>query len=113
MATSRGAPTILRDPVPDAPDPQALALAALGWVLRDDVRADRLLSLTGLTPDSLRARIGESALLAAVLEHLCAHEPELLASGEGVGVTPDALVAARDVLEAQASAHRADAAHSS
>jgi hypothetical protein len=47
--------TILRDR--SSPDPAAdvLALAALGWVLQDESRAERLLALTGLTPDELRA----------------------------------------------------------
>jgi hypothetical protein len=40
------------------PDPQELALAALGWVLAEGGRADRFLALTGLTPDSLRAGLG-------------------------------------------------------
>ncbi|MEL7445652.1 MAG: DUF3572 family protein, partial [Pseudomonadota bacterium] len=35
--------------------PQVLALAALGWMLSDDDRAQRYLSLTGLDPDSLRS----------------------------------------------------------
>ena len=31
-----------------------LALEALGWALADEKRAERLLSLTGLTPERLR-----------------------------------------------------------
>jgi hypothetical protein len=47
--------------------PEALALAALGWTLQDTARADRLLALTGLTPEDLRSQLGEPALLAAIL----------------------------------------------
>lgn len=75
-----------------------MALAALGWVLADDGRAERLLSLTGLTPDALRAGVGERATLAAVLDFLRAHEPDLLAASEAIGVDPTELASARDRL---------------
>ena len=38
-------------------DGETLALGALGWVLAEEARAERLLALTGLTPESLRARV--------------------------------------------------------
>lgn len=77
----------------------ALALAALGWTLSDQTRAERLLALTGLTPDDLRERLSEEAVLAAVLGFLEAHEPDLIAAAEGLGTTPEALVQARWELE--------------
>ena len=80
-------------------DPQTLALLALAWSLEDARRADRLLALTGLTTNDLRARAGEPALGAAVLGFLESHEPDLLACAESLGVKPDALVAARRELE--------------
>ena len=43
------------------------ALTALAWVLADQDRADRLLALTGLTPEVLRERLTDRAVLAAVL----------------------------------------------
>lgn len=45
--------TIIREPA-STPDATALALQALGWVLSDGPRADRFLTLTGLTPEELR-----------------------------------------------------------
>lgn len=72
-------------------DPQALALSALGWVLSDEDRAGRFLALTGLTPDALRAGLGEPGTLAAVIDFLCAHEPDLIAAAAALGVTPDGL----------------------
>jgi len=75
-----------------------LALSALGWVLSDETRASRLLALTGLTPDELRAGLGDPALLVAVLDFLCAHEPDLVAAADALGVTPQDLVAARERL---------------
>ena len=80
-------------------DPQELALAALAATLNDERRALRFLDLTGLSPDELRARAAEPSLLAAVLAFLEAHEPDLLAVSETIGVRPDALVAARLELE--------------
>ena len=77
----------------------AIALSALGWTLADDARAQRLLTLTGLSPDDLRSRLGEPELLTAVLRFLEAHEPDLLACAEELRVEPAELVEARRVLE--------------
>ena len=77
----------------------ALALSALGWTLSDGARAERLLALTGLTPDDLRTRIAEPSVLAATLAFLEAHEPDLLACAEAIGVKPAEIVAARSLLE--------------
>jgi hypothetical protein len=80
-------------------EPASLALAALGWTLSDDARAERLLSLTGLTPDDLRTGLGEPATLAAVLAFLEAHEPDLVACADAIGAAPAELVEARRKLE--------------
>jgi hypothetical protein len=80
-------------------DPEALALSALGWTLSDEARARRLLALTGLDPAALRERLGEPGLLASVLAFLEAHEPDLLAAAQALGVPPAALVEARRRLE--------------
>ncbi|HEY0011858.1 MAG TPA: DUF3572 family protein [Allosphingosinicella sp.] len=79
--------------------PASLALTALGWTLSDDARAERLLSLTGLTPEDLRTGLGEPATLAAILAFLEAHEPDLVACADAIGATPAALVEARRRLE--------------
>jgi len=75
-----------------------LALGALGWILSDSSRAERLLALTGLTPDALRDGLGDPAVLGAVLEFLATYEPDLLAAAEALGVEPAALMAARERL---------------
>jgi Protein of unknown function (DUF3572) len=80
-------------------DAEAVALQALGWVLGEDARAARYLALTGLDPDALRIRAGEWTLLAATLRFLEAHEPDLVACAEAIGVTPPVLVATRRMLE--------------
>lgn len=81
-------------------DPAALALGALGWALSEDNRAQRLLALTGLTPEDLRERIADPGVLAAVLGFLEAHEPDLIACADALGVSPADLVDARRRLEA-------------
>jgi hypothetical protein len=90
--------TILRDRSSPAQAPDVLALATLGWVLQDEGRADRFLAVTGLTPDELRAGLGDPATQAAVLDFLCAHEPDLIAAAEAIGVEPAELARAAETL---------------
>jgi len=82
-------------------DAFALALAALSWTLADAARAERLLSLSGLTPDDLRSRVGDPSVLAAILSFLTAHEPDLIACSDAIDARPADLVAAQALLEAQ------------
>lgn len=89
--------TILREPSSPV-DPEALALGALGWLLQSESRAERLLSLTGLTPDTLRGGLGDPAVLGAVLDFLAAHEPDLVGAADALGVKPAALIAAAGAL---------------
>lgn len=77
----------------------ALALRALAWTLSDPDRAARLLSLTGLEPDDLRARLTDATVLAACLQFLEAHEPDLIGCAQSLDVPPEALVRARYQLE--------------
>jgi len=67
-------------------------------VLGDEDRAGRLLALTGLTPDALRAGLGDAAVLGAVLDFLGQHEPDLIEAAEHLGVEPAELMAARERL---------------
>ena len=85
--------------IQDTNDAETLALAALGWTLGEPARADRLLALTGLDAEGLRARLGDPILLAAMLRFLEAHEPDLLAAAEALEVAPADLVEARRRLE--------------
>ena len=80
-------------------DPQAVALAALAQTLADERRARRFLDLTGIGTDELRARADDPVLLSALLGFLEAHEPDLLAVAEEIGVRPAALVEARHLLD--------------
>ncbi|PQM29023.1 DUF3572 domain-containing protein [Sphingopyxis lindanitolerans] len=80
-------------------DDAALALHALGWILSDEPRAERLLGTTGLDPDSLRTSLGDRATLAAILSFLTAYEADLVACAEALDLKPEALAAAARRLE--------------
>ena len=82
----------IRNPTPsDADQTAALALGALGFILSDDRRAQRFLDLTGLDADGLRAALGEEATHRAIIDFLCAHELDLIAAADSLGVSPEAL----------------------
>ena len=68
-------------------------------MLTDERRAQRFLDLTGIGTDELRNRLGQPALLSALIGFLEAHEPDLLSVSEQIGVKPEALVAARRALD--------------
>lgn len=77
-------------------DPAAVSLGALGWILADTPRAQRFLAVTGLDPDGLRTSIAEPATHLAVLDFLCAHEPDLIAAAGALGLAPAELAAVRE-----------------
>lgn len=73
-------------------------MAALGWIVGDDDRAERLLALTGLDADELRTSLDDRGVLAAVLEFLTNHEPDLIRCAEALAVTPEELANAAQEL---------------
>ena len=85
---------------PATNSPQTLALNALAATLSDERRARRFLDLSGIDTVELRRRADDPELLAALIRFLEAHEPDLIAVAEDVGVAPIALVEARRSLEA-------------
>ena len=80
-------------------DAEALALAALAATLTDARRAERFLSLTGLSPDGIRLRLEDRTLLAACIGFLENHEPDLMAVADDIGSTPAKLLRAKAALE--------------
>jgi hypothetical protein len=71
---------------------ETLALQALAVVIGDDVLRGRFLDLTGFDAETLRARAGEADVLAAVLDFLAGHEPDLLRVADMLGVPPGRLL---------------------
>ena len=80
--------------------PETIALEALGWILTEQPRADRLLALTGLTPADLRGGLGDASVLAAVLEFLAGHEADLVAAAIALDLPPQEISAAARALAA-------------
>ncbi len=80
------------------PDAEAVALNALVWVLSDEHRTERLIALTGLDGGEIRARLTDPSLLAAVLDFLAGHEPDLIACAQALGHRAETLIKARESL---------------
>ena len=76
-----------------------MALAALGATVAEPRRARRLLDLTGIGVDDLRARASDPALLVAVIQFLELHEPDMMAVAQEIGVGPAELADARRKIE--------------
>jgi hypothetical protein len=74
---------------------EALALRALAFLAEDPHRLGRFLGWTGLSPDGLRASLGEARVLGAILDYLADHEALLVAAAEAIGVAPEELARAR------------------
>lgn len=88
----------IREPERNDFAPDVAALLALGWVLSDESRADRLLALTGLDAEQLRHGVDSPEILRSVLDFLANHEPDLIACAQALDTTPEALAAiARDL----------------
>ena len=88
------------DETNDKLDASGMAFQALAWALMEESRAERLLSLTGLTPEGLRSSVMERSTQAAILSFLEAYEPDLIACAAVIGVSPALLVRSRQELEA-------------
>ena len=82
-------------------DAYALALTALAATLADERRARRFLDLTGIGTEELRRTADDPRLLLALIAFLEAHEPDLVAVSEQIGVNPELLVGARRNLETE------------
>ncbi|VWX60586.1 DUF3572 domain-containing protein [Sphingorhabdus sp. 109] len=85
-------------PDSEIPDNEIIALQALGWVLQDQDRAERLLALTGLDPRELRSGLEDPTMLSSLLGFLANHEPDLVACADAIGVAPAKLAAAAQHL---------------
>lgn len=77
---------------------ELLALRALAYVVGNADLGPRLLALTGLDAETLRARAGTPALLAATLDFLAANEADLITCAEAIDCTPRELAHARTHL---------------
>jgi len=74
--------------------PSTIALAALSFILEEDALRDRFLSLSGMSPEDLKAGLENKDFLASILEFLIQHEPDLLAFAEHQNEKPELIVQA-------------------
>lgn len=88
----------MRNKMVNEASPMVIGLQALGHVAGDADLGPRFLALSGLDAEGLRAGAGEPALLAAVIDFLCAREPDLLACAEALAISPASLAAAGTAL---------------
>ncbi|WP_026606405.1 DUF3572 domain-containing protein [Methylocapsa acidiphila] len=77
---------------------ESIAIDVLTFIGAERVRLERFMTLSGLTPEGLRAAAEESGFLAAVLDHLAADEPMLLAFAANGGHDPSIVARARERL---------------
>jgi hypothetical protein len=77
---------------------EALAARAFAYLAADPERIGRFLSLTGLTPESVRGATQAPAFLPAVLDHLANDEALLLAFSAESGIEPPEIAMARQAL---------------
>ncbi len=80
------------------PDPEALAIDALGFLAEDMERLGRFLAITGIDPASLRQAAANSGFLASVLDYLGQDESLLLAFAANRQIRPEWISAAHRQL---------------
>jgi len=77
---------------------ESLAISALSFLAADPDRLGRFLSLSGLTPETLRAAAAEPGFLGAVLDYLCSDESLLLAFAANSDHEAEAVIEAHALL---------------
>lgn len=78
---------------------EALAVNALGWLAQDGERLERFLSLSGLTPETVRQAAAEPGFFGAVLAHLMNDESLLLAFAANESLSPEQVARAAALLD--------------
>lgn len=70
-------------------DARELAKTFLVFLTEDPERLGRFLSLTGVGPADIRARLDDDAFLGGLLDHLLSDEPLLLSFCEAKNMNPE------------------------
>lgn len=83
---------------PSKSQAQTIALRSLVFLANDDERMGRFLALTGVDPGDIRALAGEEGFQRALLEHICADEPLLIAFAAEEALAPQSVAAALAAL---------------
>jgi Protein of unknown function (DUF3572) len=77
---------------------EQVAVRVLGFLAADAERLDRFLALAGIDRGAIRAAAAEPGFLAAVMEHLMADEPLLMAFAAHDDLAPAEVVKAARAL---------------
>lgn len=77
---------------------ETVAVRGLSFLAAEPDRFGLFLSLTGITPASLREAARDPGFLAGVLEHICSDESILLAFAADAELAPEAIARARLAL---------------
>ena len=77
---------------------EALALQALAHVISDDELLAAFMYVSGVTPDALRAGLGDPTILGSVLDFILQEDARVLAFAESIGIDPRLPDMARQML---------------
>jgi Protein of unknown function (DUF3572) len=77
---------------------EIIALQALAWLITDEDRAGRFLTLTGCDGETLRQRAGQPEVLGSVLDFLLEDEATLLDFAQSADMDPTIIPRARRYL---------------
>lgn len=77
---------------PSTASAEALAIAGLGFLAADTQRLEVFMSLSGLTPHSIRAAAQDPGFLRAVLEYIASEDTLLLSFAANEQLKPDEIL---------------------
>ena len=77
---------------------EEIAANALAFLAVEPPRLIRFLSMTGMSPEELRAHAEDPSTLGAVLDHLASDESLLLVFTSETGIAPEDIGPARHLL---------------
>jgi Protein of unknown function (DUF3572) len=83
---------------PNLPNPEVIALKALGFLAQDGERFQRFLNLTGIELHAIRGAAADPAFLGGVLDHLLGDQTLLLVFAESEDLAPEQAARARRAL---------------
>lgn len=87
-----------KKPVMSAERAEEIAANALAFLAADAARMMQFLETTGVSLDDLRRDAGSPRILTAVLDHLVQDESLLLVFTSSIGLPPEDIGPARDML---------------
>lgn len=76
-----------------AENQQIVAIRAIAFIASEERTAQRFLDLTGLTSAELRGSLEDPDVQRAAIDFLAAHEPDLIACADALGMKPEELAA--------------------